>query len=68
MSAHSGRPTRAPASRAIAASTFGLTELSAKTALTRSRRIVAISSAVSPADGCATVERAGMTAPTTRSP
>ncbi len=40
VSAHSGRPTRAPDSRAIASSTSGLTELSGKIALTRSRRIV----------------------------
>ena len=53
VSAHSGRPTRAPVSRAIASSTSGLTELSAKIAFTRSRRIVSTSAAVSPADGCA---------------
>ena len=68
MSAHSALPTRAPDSRAIASSTSGLTELSAKTAFTRSRRIVSTSSEISPADGWATVERDGITAPTTRMP
>ena len=53
-SAHSGRPTFAPASRAIACSTFGLTELSANTAGTPlGAGSSSTSSAVSPADGCA---------------
>ena len=51
MSAHSGLPTVAPASRAIASSTFGLTELSAKIAFTPASRIVFASAAVSPAEG-----------------
>ena len=49
-------------------STSGFTEDSAKIARTCSRRIVAMRSSTSPADGWASVEREGMTAPTTRSP
>ena len=65
-SAHSALPIFAPVSRAIASSTLGLTELSAKIVLTPSRLIVATRLATSPADGCAAVVRAGITAPITR--
>jgi hypothetical protein len=58
----------APVSAAIAASTFGWTELSAKIAFTPACRIVSISAAVSPADGCAAVESDGMTVPMTSRP
>ena len=68
MSAHKGRPTVAPVSRAIACSTFALTELSAKIAFTSSSRIVRTSSAVSPADGCPLVDSDGITAPITSIP
>ena len=68
VSAHSAAPTFAPVSRAIAASTFGFTELSAKIAFTPAVRIVSISSAVSPAEGCPSVESDGMTVPMTSMP
>ena len=68
VSAHSGAPTVAPVSRAIASSTFGSTELSANTALTPVARIVAIRSATSPADGWPSVDCEGITVPITSSP
>ena len=67
-SAYSGGDTFAPASRAIARSTSALTELSANTAGTCSRRIVRTSSAVSPADACPRVERDGITVAITSRP
>ena len=67
-SAHSAAPTRAPVWRAIACSTFGFTEDSAKIVRTPVRSIVAISFATSPADGCPAVLSAGMTAPATVMP
>jgi Fur family ferric uptake transcriptional regulator len=67
-SAYSLPPTLAPASRAIARSMSGLTELSGKTASTCSRRIWSTSFCTSPADACAWVESDGITAPTTSTP
>ena len=52
----------------MSCSSFGLTALSAKIALTCSRSIVAISSSTSPAEACAWVESDGMTAPITSIP
>jgi type IV secretory pathway TrbL component len=67
-SVHSGRPTLAPVSAAIARSTRGSTPLSANTARTWSRRIAPTRRATSAAEGDPAVEREGITAPTTRSP
>ena len=67
-SAYSESPIRAPASRAIARSMSGFTELSGNTASTPSRRICSTSRSTSPADACACVESDGITAPTTSTP
>ena len=58
----------APASRAIAFSMSGFTELSGKMASTPSRRIWSTSRCTSPADACACVDSDGITAPTTSTP
>lgn len=67
-SAQSGADTVAPVSCAIASSTSALTELSANTAGTSSRRMVRTSAAVSPADACPRVERDGITVAMTSRP
>ena len=68
MSAHRAGPTFAPASAAMAFSSFGFTDDSGKIVETCSRRIVSTRARVSPADARASVDSAGMTAPTTVMP
>ena len=61
-------PEPAPDSRDTARSSFGLSELSGKIALTPAVRICSTSRAVSPDDGCAAVDSEGISAPITSMP
>ncbi len=68
MSAHRSPPTEAPDSRETAFSSFDPSELSGKIAFTFSSRIWSTSRLMSFDEGCAWLERDGISAPTTSSP